>query len=56
MKVLLHAPAAELPAEWSWCADCAGTGIVQADPAAPPPVEEDCWTCRGLGLGASHVL
>ncbi|MFR9730954.1 hypothetical protein ACL03H_17145 [Saccharopolyspora sp. MS10] len=51
-----HAPAAELAAEWSWCADCEGTGLAPADSAAPAPAEGDCWSCRGLGIGARNIL
>lgn len=57
MNVLPPAPTAELPAEWSWCPDCSGTGLLDTDPADPAPaVAEECWTCRGLGAGARHVL
>ena len=56
MSVPPHAPAVEPAAEWSWCADCEGTGLIPADPTLPPPAGQECWSCRGLGIGALHIL
>jgi len=54
VELLLHAPEADLPAEWDWCPDCAGAGRLPAEPEAGSPADE-CWTCRGLG-GCTDVL